>query len=171
MPSPLLSQHAAPRFFYCSFCSSGVWERRGGGGCQQGWTRHCIPIFAVPSTALYRGSLHPADVALLFAPAYSHHIVVLLLSLLLLLLRCTEVRSILLSARSQVKALLTEHLDQLHMLAGALVEHETLNASQIKVCVCVCRGGGGTRQKYWLYLTVIQGVGEQRHVDAGTGGA
>jgi hypothetical protein len=37
------------------------------------------------------------------------------------------------SARSQVKALLTEHLDQLHALAGALLEHETLNATQIKV--------------------------------------
>lgn len=37
------------------------------------------------------------------------------------------------SARTQVKALLTERLDQLHMLASALVEHETLNATQIKV--------------------------------------
>jgi hypothetical protein len=46
------------------------------------------------------------------------------------------------SARSQVKVLLTERLDQLHALAGALLEHETLNATQIKVRVA--RGEGGT---------------------------
>ena len=53
------------------------------------------------------------------------------------------------SARSQVKVLLTERLDQLHALAGALLEHETLNATQIKVrgnrerCVIEAGGGGG----------------------------
>lgn len=51
-----------------------------------------------------------------------------------------EVRSILMSARAQVKTLLTERLDQLHALAGALVEHETLNSGQIKVGVGVWFG-------------------------------
>jgi hypothetical protein len=63
--------------------------------------------------------------------------------LLLLLLSSPEVRNILISARTQVKALLTERLDQLHMLAGALVEHETLNATQIKVGDARWNGGGG----------------------------
>jgi hypothetical protein len=63
--------------------------------------------------------------------------------LLLLVLLSPEVRNILISARTQVKALLTERLDQLHMLAGALVEHETLNATQIKVGDARWNGGGG----------------------------
>jgi ATP-dependent Zn protease len=43
------------------------------------------------------------------------------------------VRGLLINARSQVKALLTEQLEQLHSVAAALLDHETLTASQIKV--------------------------------------
>jgi ATP-dependent metalloprotease len=44
-----------------------------------------------------------------------------------------EVRGLLINARSQVKALLTEQLEQLHSVASALLDHETLTAGQIKV--------------------------------------
>jgi ATP-dependent metalloprotease len=44
-----------------------------------------------------------------------------------------EVRGLLINARSQVKALLTEQLEQLHSVAAALLDHETLTAGQIKV--------------------------------------
>ncbi|KAF6252523.1 hypothetical protein COO60DRAFT_1471478 [Scenedesmus sp. NREL 46B-D3] len=44
----------------------------------------------------------------------------------------TEVRGLLINARSQVKALLTEQLEQLHSVAAALLDHETLSAGQIK---------------------------------------
>uniref|UniRef100_A0A383WAE8 AAA+ ATPase domain-containing protein n=1 Tax=Tetradesmus obliquus TaxID=3088 RepID=A0A383WAE8_TETOB len=44
----------------------------------------------------------------------------------------TEVRGLLINARNQVKALLTEQLEQLHSVAAALLDHETLTAGQIK---------------------------------------
>eukprot|EP00882_Tetradesmus_deserticola_P011814 GHRQ01012505.1.p1 GENE.GHRQ01012505.1~~GHRQ01012505.1.p1 ORF type:complete len:329 (+),score=195.39 GHRQ01012505.1:773-1759(+) len=44
----------------------------------------------------------------------------------------SEVRGLLISARSQVKSLLTEQLEQLHSVAAALLDHETLTAGQIK---------------------------------------
>jgi prophage DNA circulation protein len=42
-------------------------------------------------------------------------------------------------ARTQVKDLLSEKLDQLHAVAAALLDHETLTAAQIKVCTSVCQ--------------------------------
>eukprot|EP00775_Hariotina_reticulata_P001558 gene1558-1898_t len=44
----------------------------------------------------------------------------------------SEVRGLLKEARTQVKALLSEKLDQLHAVAAALLDHETLTATQIK---------------------------------------
>eukprot|EP00878_Enallax_costatus_P022593 GHUV01023984.1.p1 GENE.GHUV01023984.1~~GHUV01023984.1.p1 ORF type:complete len:120 (+),score=44.59 GHUV01023984.1:890-1249(+) len=44
----------------------------------------------------------------------------------------SEVRGLLVNARNQVKALLTDKLDQLHTLAGALLDYETLTKDQIK---------------------------------------
>jgi len=38
-----------------------------------------------------------------------------------------------------VKDLLSEKLDQLHAVAAALLDHETLTAAQIKVCTSVCQ--------------------------------
>jgi hypothetical protein len=43
-----------------------------------------------------------------------------------------EVRGMLVEARSTVKTLLTGRLEDLHRLAGALLEHETLTGAQIK---------------------------------------
>lgn len=45
----------------------------------------------------------------------------------------SEVRGLLVNARNQVKVLLRDKLDQLHMLAGALLDYETLTQAQIKV--------------------------------------
>ena len=44
-----------------------------------------------------------------------------------------EIKAIVEGAHNRAKQLLTDHLDQLHALAGALLEHETLTGDEIKV--------------------------------------
>jgi hypothetical protein len=65
------------------------------------------------------------------------------------------VRSLLSAARAQVAALLSEQVEQLHALAGALLEHETLSGPQIKARCCCgvralwCRGVVGGHGVRW----------------------
>src|SRR5690606_27093783 len=43
-----------------------------------------------------------------------------------------EIKRIVESGYERAKQLLTEHIDELHMLAGALLEYETLSGDEIK---------------------------------------
>ena len=46
-----------------------------------------------------------------------------------------EIKRIVQEGHDQARALLTEHIDELHRLAGALLEYETLTGDEIKTIV------------------------------------
>ena len=58
-----------------------------------------------------------------------------------------EIKRIVDGGHERAKQLLTDHLDQLHLLAGALLEYETLSGDEIKRLIAgetIDRGGAGT---------------------------